>query len=55
MANNNWEAPQQKQIKSVDISAVVLKPVFKENPYIRTPTYRKTRSISLKGTNSEVY
>jgi len=55
MQKNNWEAPQRKQIKSVDISAVVFRPVLKENPYLRTPTYRRAKSISLKGTNSEVY
>lgn len=53
--NDNWTAPQRKGIKSVDVSAVVYKPTFKNNPYLRTPTYRKQKSVSMIGTNSEVY
>lgn len=53
--NDNWTAPQRKGIKSVDVSAVVYKPTFKNNPYLRTPTYRKKKSVSMIGTNSEVY
>ena len=53
--NDNWTAPQRKQIKSVDMSAVVYKPSIKMNPYLRTPTYRKQKSVSMQGTNSEVY
>jgi hypothetical protein len=51
----NWSAPQNKIIKSIDISAVLFKPAPKANPYLRTPTYRKQKSVSLLGTNSEVY
>jgi hypothetical protein len=53
--NDNWAAPQRKGIKSVDMSAVVYKPTFKSNPYLRTPTYRKQKSVTMIGTNSEVY
>ena len=53
--NDSWAAPQRKQIKSVDVSAVVYKPAMKMNPYLRTPTYRKQKSVSMLGTNSEVY
>jgi hypothetical protein len=52
---NKWTAPQRKGIKSVDVSAVVFKPTIKMNPYLRTPTYRKQKSVSMIGTNSEVY
>jgi len=56
MQNKNaWSAPQKKQIKSVDISAVIYKPQRKEDKYIRSSTYRKQASISLKGTNAEIY
>ena len=54
-SNDNWAAPQRKGIKSVDMSAVVYKPTFKSNPYLRTPTYRKQKSGTMIGTNSEVY
>ena len=53
--NDSWAAPQRKGIKSVDVSAVVFKPSIKMNPYLRTPTYRKQKSVSMIGTNSEVY
>ena len=53
--NDTWAAPQRKGIKSVDVSAVVFKPSIKSNPYLRTPTYRKQKSVSMIGTNSEVY
>lgn len=52
---NKWIAPQRKGIKSIDMSNVVYKPTFKSNPYLRTPTYRKQKSVSMIGTNSEVY
>lgn len=52
---NKWTAPQRKGIQSVDVSAVVFKPTIKMNPYLRTPTYRKQKSVSMIGTNSEVY
>ena len=52
---NKWTAPQRKGIQSVDVSTVVFKPTIKMNPYLRTPTYRKQKSVSLLGTNSEVY
>jgi hypothetical protein len=52
---NSWTAPQRKGIRSVDVSAVVYKPTMKSNPYLRTPTYRKQKSVSMLGTNSEVY
>jgi len=52
---NKWTAPQRKGIQSVDVSAVVFKPTIKMNPYLRTPTYRKQKSVSLRGTDSEVY
>lgn len=52
---NIWAAPQRKDIKSVDVSAVVFKQVTAVNPYLRTPTYRKQRSIRIVGTNSECY
>jgi len=58
MTNNtktNWTAPQRKGIKSIDMSNVVYKPTFKSNPYLRTPTYRKRKSIPMIGTNAEVY
>lgn len=57
MTNNKqaWTAPQRKGIKSVDISNVVFKPKPKANPYLRTPTYRKQKSVSMLGTNSEIY
>ena len=58
MTNNtktNWTAPQRKGIKSIDMSNVVYKPTFKSNPYLRTPTYRKQKSVSLRGTDAEVY
>ena len=51
----NWTAPQRKGIRSVDVSAVVYKPSMKSNPYLRTPTYRKQKSVSMIGTNSEIY
>jgi hypothetical protein len=53
--NDNWAAPQRKEIKSVDVSTVVYKPSIKMNPYLRTPTYRRQKSVSMLGTNSEVY
>ena len=53
--NQDWIAPQRKEIKSVDVSAVVFKPALKSNPYLRTPTYRKQKSVSMLGTNSECY
>lgn len=53
--NNSWAAPQRKGIRSVDVSAVVYKPTMKSNPYLRTPTYRKQKSVSMIGTNSEIY
>lgn len=54
--NNNWAAPQRKVIKSIDISAVVFKPKFKENPYLRSASYRALPGKSTKGlTNSEAY
>ena len=52
---NSWTAPQRKGIQSVDVSAVVFKPKMKMNPYLRTPTYRKQKSVSMLGTNREVY
>ena len=52
---NKWTAPQRKGIQSVDVSAVVFKPTIKMNPYLRTPTYRKQKSVSLRGTDSEIY
>lgn len=52
---NRWAAPQRKDIKSVDVSAVVFTQVTAVNPYLRTPTYRKQRSIPMVGTNSECY
>lgn len=54
-SNDDWSAPQRKDIKSVDVSAVVFKPVFKMNPYLRTPSYRKQKSVRMRGTNSEIY
>jgi len=51
----NWSAPQRKGIKSVDVSSVVFKPTLKSNQYLRTATYRKQKSVSMTGTNSEVY
>ena len=53
--NQDWIAPQRKEIKSVDVSTVVFKPALKANPYLRTPTYRKQKSVSMLGTNSECY
>jgi len=52
---NRWAAPQRRDIKSVDVSAVIYKQVTALNPYLRTPTYRKQRSIRMVGTNSECY
>jgi hypothetical protein len=43
-------------LKHMDISACVFKPEPQTNIYLRTPAYRKRKSISLKGmTNSECY
>ena len=43
-------------LKHLDVSAVVFKPAVRTNIYLRTPAYRKRKSISLKGmTNSECY
>lgn len=51
-----WAAPIPAGIRSVDVSAVVYKMMTKESAYVRTPTYRKRKSISLKGmTDSECY
>jgi hypothetical protein len=59
MQNNKksiWAAPIPAGIRSVDVSAVVYKMMVKESAYMRTPTYRKRKSISLKGmTDSECY
>ena len=54
-AKQGWEAPQAKTIKSVDVSRVVYKLEAKKNPYLRPPSYRRQKSISLFGTNSECY
>lgn len=51
----DWAAPQNKGINSIDMSSIVFKPTIKDNPYLRTPTYRKRVSIPIKGTNSECY
>jgi len=51
----NWSAPQSKEIRSIDISAILFKPAPKSNPYLRTPTYRRKRSVPMTGTNSECY
>lgn len=53
--NNKWSAPQSKEIRSIDISAILFKPSTKSNPYLRTPTYRRKRSVPMTGTNSECY
>lgn len=43
-------------LKHKDVSSVIFKPVERENIYLRSPTYRKRKSISLKGmTDSECY
>ena len=51
----NWKAPQSKEIRSIDISAILFKPSTKSNPYLRTPTYRRKQSVPMTGTNSECY
>jgi hypothetical protein len=58
MQNNKksiWAAPIPAGIRSVDVSAVVYKMMIKESAYMRTPTYRKRKSIKIIGTNSECY
>jgi hypothetical protein len=60
MINNQTKGNTQLQslsaLKHLDISAVIFKPAPKVNIYLRTPTYRKRKSISLKGmTDSECY
>jgi NAD+--asparagine ADP-ribosyltransferase len=43
-------------LKHKDLSEVIFKPKVRENIYLRTPSYRKRKSISLVGkTNSECY
>jgi hypothetical protein len=42
-------------LKHMDISAVVIKPSVRENIYLRSPAYRKRKSIKITGTNSECY
>jgi len=51
----NWSAPQSKCIKSVDPTTFIVKPVIKEDRYIRSNKWRKRQSIPIKGTNSECY
>lgn len=53
--SNPWNIKPIGQVRSVDISAVVYKTVRKENPYNRSASYRNRKSISLIGSNSEVY
>lgn len=42
-------------LKHKDISAVVFMPEVRTNIYLRTPAYRKRKSIKIVGTNSECY
>jgi len=42
-------------LKHKDVSVVIFKPVERENIYLRSPTYRKRKSIKIIGTNSECY
>jgi hypothetical protein len=42
-------------IKHLDVSSVVFKPEARNNTYVRTPAYRKRKSIKIVGTNSECY
>ena len=42
-------------LKHKDISAVIFKPEARDNIYLRTPAYRKRKSIKITGTNSECY
>ena len=52
---NKWSAPFSNKIKSINISQVIYAYKPKQNAYNRPPHYRKQKSISLEGTNSEVY
>lgn len=42
-------------LKHKDLSEVIFKPVARQNIYLRTPSYRKRKSIKITGTNSECY
>lgn len=54
-ANSNWSV-KFGAVKSIDASDVIFKQTQAVNPYIRSKTYLKRPSISMKGkTNSEAY
>ena len=52
---SDFKAPQRKQIRSIDISSITYKLVPKANPYIRPASYRKQKSVTMIGTNAEIY
>lgn len=51
----NTQLQAMSALKHMDIAAVIFKPVPRVNIYLRTPTYRKRKSIKIIGTNSECY
>jgi hypothetical protein len=51
----NWSAPQSKVVRSIDPTTFIVKPVVKENRYMRSNKWRKRKSIPITGTNSECY
>lgn len=52
---HNWSAPQAKIVKSIDPQSFIVKPVVREDKYIRSGRWRKRKSIPIKGTDSECY
>lgn len=58
MFNNkleNWAAPQSKNVKSIDPTTFIIKPVVRQDRYNRSSKWRKLQSKPIKGTNSECY
>jgi hypothetical protein len=53
--NNKTQTQPVSALRHMDISAVVFKPEVRTNIYLRTPAYRKRKSIKIAGTNSECY
>lgn len=51
----NTQLQPLSALKHLDISAVIFKPAPRVNIYLRTPTYRKRKSIKIIGTNAECY
>jgi hypothetical protein len=52
-ANKNWSV-KFGAVKSVSID-VVFKQEAKKNPYIRNTKWQKRKSVSMIGTNAEIY